>query len=88
MNALFLSGIPLRMKTEALGRAASPLAADGARLPGGGQVHGVTRPTHFRGHRTFNAQRSTLASQLSFPWKVERWTLHAARFLIHGPKTF
>jgi len=38
-----LCGIPLRMKTEAVGRAASPLAADGA--------HGVTRPTHLRGNR-------------------------------------
>jgi len=43
MNPPSHFGIPLRMKTEAVGRAASPLAADGA--------HGVTRPTHFRGNR-------------------------------------
>jgi len=38
------------MKTGAAGRAASSLAADGACLPGGGQAHGVTRPTRFQGN--------------------------------------
>jgi len=51
------------MNNEALGGAASPLAADGARLRGGGQVHGVTRPTHFWGNRVYRRPSSFAASR-------------------------
>mgnify|MGYP001009175623 CR=1 FL=1 len=73
------SGIPLRAKTGAGGRAASPLAADGA--------DGVSRPTHFRAVLTnhtvltkpTNSPQATRAAAPALP--PARWRLSIVRQL-------
>jgi len=59
------------MKADAVGKAASPLAADGARLLGGGQARGVTRPIHSRGRPSRCAW--CLGHELYLAYHDEEW---------------